>query len=98
MATITVRRSSGGGMLGLPIEVDGEKIGRVRPNKEITHEVSAGPHEVKVKRVPAWVTAELELAEDEHVHLVCSEASGFDRRGKPSVTTAKRPSRASRCA
>jgi len=85
MASITIRRESGGGMLGLPVEVDGERIGRVRPNKEITHEVAAGRHEITVKRMPAWVKAEVELAEDEEVRLVCSEASGFGRSGKPSA-------------
>lgn len=86
MAVITVKRASGGGMLGLPIEIDGETVGRVRPNKELSHEVSAGKHEVTVKRWPAWVKAELELAEDEEIRLVCSEASGFGSHGKPSPT------------
>ena len=62
MAKITVRRASGGGLLGLPIEIDGETVGRVRPKKELSHEVAAGKHEVTVKRWPAWVKAELELA------------------------------------
>lgn len=85
MAKITVRRASGGGLLGLPIFIDGEKIGRVRPNKEISHEVTAGEHEVTVKRVPAWVKAEVEVGETDEIRLVCSEASGFGRSGKPSV-------------
>jgi hypothetical protein len=37
MARITIRRESGGGLLGLPVEIDGERIGRVRPKKEIGH-------------------------------------------------------------
>lgn len=85
MARITIRRESGGGMLGLPVEIDGEKIGRVRPKKEIGHEVEPGRHEVIVKRVPAQVKAEVDVAEDDDIRLVCSEASGFTRTGKPSV-------------
>jgi hypothetical protein len=85
MARITIRRESGGGMLGLPVEIDGEKIGRVRPNKEISHEVGPGRHEVTVKRVPARVKAEVDVADGDEIRLVCSEASGFDRKGKPSV-------------
>lgn len=72
-------------MLGLPVQIDGEKIGRVRPKKEISHEVDAGSHEVIVKRVPAKVTAKIELSQDEEVRLVCSEDSGFGKTGKPSV-------------
>ena len=85
MATITIRRESGGGMLGLPVEIDGEKIGRVRPNKAIAHEVEPGRHEVMIKRVPARVTAEVEVREGDDVKLVCSEAGGLTRRGKPDV-------------
>ena len=85
MARITVRRTGGGGLLGLPVHIDGEKIGRVRPNKQISHEVPAGRHEVTVKRTPAWVKAEVEVGEVDETRLVCSEASGFGRGGKPSV-------------
>lgn len=85
MATITIRRESGGGMLGLPVEIDGEKIGRVRPKKEISHEVEPGRHEVTIKRMPARVKAEVDVAEGDDIRLVCSEASGFDRHGRPSV-------------
>jgi hypothetical protein len=40
---------------------------------------------VTVKRVPARVKAEVDVAEDDDIRLVCSEASGFGRTGEPSV-------------
>jgi hypothetical protein len=82
MAKITIRRTKEGGVLGILTEVDGEKIGRLRPKKEISHEVAAGRHELKLKRGMARVTAEFDLAEDEEVRFVCSEASGFGSTGK----------------
>jgi hypothetical protein len=33
MATITIRRTKEGGVLGILTEVDGEKIGRLRPRR-----------------------------------------------------------------
>lgn len=34
---------------------------------------------------PPQVKAEVDVAEDDEIRLVCSEASGFTRTGKPSV-------------
>jgi len=62
MATITMTRTRGGGMLGLQILVDGEKVGRVGPGKTVIHDVDPGRHEVKVKRAWAHVEAEVEVA------------------------------------
>jgi hypothetical protein len=76
VATITVRRTKEGGMLGILTEVDGEKIGRLRPKKELSHEVAAGRHELKLKRNFSGVEADFDLSEDEEVRFVCSEATG----------------------
>ena len=84
MGTITVSRAPGGGALGLVISVDGEKVGRVRPNKSLSHEVAAGTHEVQVKRGWAHVEAEITLGEGEDAEVFCSEASGFSSRGEVS--------------
>ena len=77
MAKITLSRDTSGGLAGLAVLIDGEKVGKVRPGNSLTHEVEPGSHEVRIRRLWAHVEANVEVGEDEAVELYCSEADVY---------------------